>query len=62
LAVHGGGTGIHSRQQLKTRRIARAVPGPGHHDFACFQGLAERLKRGPGKLRELIEEQHATVG
>ncbi len=34
----------------------------GDHDFAGFDGLAQRFKNHAGKFGEFIHEQHAVMG
>jgi len=51
-----------SRYQREAGREAHAGHGPRDRDLALLQRLAQRLARGPGELRQLVEEQHAVVG
>jgi hypothetical protein len=55
---------VHTRittYQGEAGREAHAGHGPGDRDHALLERLAQRLARGPGELRQLVEEQHAVV-
>ena len=55
------GARVHRADQLKPGGKLRAPRRPRNGDRAVFQGLAQRLQRGPGELGQLIEEQHTMV-
>jgi hypothetical protein len=50
-----------SDDQREAGREADAGHGPGDRDLALLERLTERLARGPGELRQLVEEQDAVV-
>lgn len=62
VAMVAAGAGVHRRHQLEAGREADLVLGPGDHDFARFQGLAQHFQHAPLELRQLIQKQHAMVG
>src|SRR5208283_5955792 len=48
--------------ECETSRIGDGPPGTGDHYLAVLERLAEPIQQTPGKLEQLIEEQHAVVG
>ncbi len=56
------GTGVHRRHQLEARREAHLVAGPGDHDMAGLQRLAQDLEDLAVELGQLVEEQDAVMG
>jgi len=61
VAQEAAGAGIHGGDELKAcwkfalQRRARDA------DVPAFQRLAQGLQRGAGKLRQLVQKQHAVV-
>src|SRR4029079_6640053 len=56
------GTQVHRPDELESGRIHRPPFGPGNADHAVLERLAQRLEGWAHELRELVEEQHASVG
>ena len=62
VAPPTAGAEVHRRDELEARREDASPLDAGDADDAVLERLAQRLERGPLKLDELIEEQHAAVG
>lgn len=61
VAKIAAGAGVHRRHQLEACREAHPIPGPGDHDLARFQWLAQHFQHAPLELWQFIEKQHAMV-
>src|SRR5207237_125344 len=56
------GTRIGRRDQLKARGIGDGAAAADDHHRPLLQGLAQRLERRRLELRELVQEEHASMG
>ena len=62
IAELAAGTGIHGGDELEAGRELGLTGGARNDEAAGFERLAQGLERGPRKLRQLVEEEHAMVG
>jgi hypothetical protein len=53
--------GVHGRDQLEAGGKLALHGRAGDADVAAFQRFAQGFEGGPGKLRQLVEKQHAVV-
>jgi hypothetical protein len=61
IAGASASAGVHGGDKHEACRISDAVIGARDGDFAGFQRLAQRVENLGGKLRHLVEEQHAVM-
>ena len=61
IAAAAAGAEVHRRDQPESRREQRTAAHPCDGDDAVLKRLPQRLEHRPRELRQLVEEEHATV-
>ena len=62
VAVVAALAGVHGGHQLEPAGVGGAACRTAHSDLAVLQRLAQNFQTVPGKLRQLVQKQHAAVG